>query len=330
MQLNGQNLCEFCFEPKDVNAKFCSQCGLNREKYKVEVGALLPGTNLLGKYIVGKVLGKGGFGKIYLAYSNNQRRVVAIKEYYPTGVVTRANGEDEISIVSEDKKELFEKGVGRFLEEAKTISKFNSSNCVVSVYEFFYANRTAYYSMEYLSGIDLRQYISKKSGRLSENEALIVMNGLCNALVVVHSTQTLHRDISPDNVFICTNGAIKLIDFGVARQVGGECTQPDPSDVVVKRGFAPPEQYNNTGKQGVWTDIYAVGATIYYALTGEVPLDAVNRAETPEIVFDSALNISNEFAKIIGKCLNLKINERYQSVIELLDDIKQWGYLNGI
>lgn len=321
MEYKGQNLCDFCFEPIDVNANFCSQCGLNHEKYHAEAGLLLPGANLMGKYIIGRALGRGGFGATYLAYSSDREKVVAIKEYYPTGIACRGKGEEVISIVSEDKREVFEKGVTRFFEEAKTISKFNSNNNVVSVYEFFYTNKTAYYSMEYLRGIDLKGYISKKGGRLNENEALTVMKGVCDALVAVHSTQTLHRDISPDNIFICTNGDVKLIDFGAAKQVVGEYVQQNYS-VVVKQGFAPPEQYKSSGNQGVWTDIYAVGATIYYALTGEVPMDAVNRAENPEIVFDTSLNVSDEFAEIINKCLSLKIDERYQSAIELLAAIK--------
>ena len=127
------------------------------------------------------------------------------------------------------------------------------------------------------------------------------MRGVCNALVAVHSTQTLHRDISPDNIFICTNGEVKLIDFGAAKQVVGEYAQQNYS-VVVKQGFAPAEQYKSNGRQGVWTDIYAVGASIYYALTGKIPMDAVNRIDNPEIVFDNSVRISPQFAEIIKKC----------------------------
>lgn len=320
MQFKGMNLCDFCFEPIGPG-NVCSKCGLSHETYQAEAGLLMPGTNLLGKYIIGRVLGRGGFGATYLAYSSERDEVVAIKEYYPTGIANRAKGEDKISIVSDDKRRVFEKGANRFFEEAKTISKFNTNKNVVSVYEFFYANDTVYYAMEYLEGIDLKGYIRKKGGKLSEAEAIKIMKGICDALVTVHSTQTLHRDISPDNIFICTNGDVKLIDFGAAKQVIGDAQQV--YSVVVKQGFAPAEQYKTNGKQGVWTDIYAVGASIYYAVTGRIPTDAMNRVENPEITFDSSLQLSPQFENIIKKCLQSKPEDRYQSAIELLGALNE-------
>ena len=320
MQFKGMNLCDFCFEPIGPG-NVCTKCGLSHEKYQAEAGLLMPGTNLLGKYIIGRVLGRGGFGATYLAYSSERDKVVAIKEYYPTGIANRAKGEEKISIVSDDKRKVFEKGANRFFEEAKTMSRFNTNKNVVSVYEFFYANDTVYYSMEYLEGIDLKGYIAKKGGKLSEAEAVKIMKGICDALVAVHSTQTLHRDISPDNIFICTNGDVKLIDFGAAKQVIGDAQQV--YSVVVKQGFAPAEQYKSNGKQGVWTDIYAVGASIYYAVTGKIPTDAMNRVENPEITFDSSLNLSLQFMNIIKKCLQSKIEDRYQSAIELLGALNE-------
>ncbi len=321
MQFKGMNLCDFCFEPI-APGNVCTKCGLTHETYRPEAGLLMPGTNLLGKYVIGRVLGRGGFGATYLAYSSERDEVVAIKEYYPTGIANRAKGEENIYIVSDEKRKVFEKGANRFFEEAKTISRFNTNKNVVSVYEFFYANDTVYYSMEYLEGIDLKGYINKKGGKLSEAEAVTIMRCICDALVAVHSTQTLHRDISPDNIFICTNGDVKLIDFGAAKQVIGDSQQV--YSVVVKQGFAPAEQYKSNGRQGVWTDIYAVGASIYYSVTGKVPADAMNRVENPEITFDRSLNLSPKFKDIIKKCLQNKIEDRYQSAIELL------GALNGL
>lgn len=320
MQFKGVNLCDFCFEPLGPSG-VCTKCGLTHENYRAEAGLLLPGTNLLGKYIIGRVLGRGGFGATYLAYSSERNKVVAIKEYYPTGIANRAKGEEKISIVSDDKRKVFEKGANRFFEEAKTMSRFNTNKNVVSVYEFFYANDTVYYSMEYLDGIDLKGYIGKKGGKLSEAEAVTIMRGICEALVAVHSTQTLHRDISPDNIFICTNGDVKLIDFGAAKQVIGDAQQV--YSVVVKQGFAPAEQYKSNGKQGVWTDIYAVGASIYYAVTGKIPTDAMNRVENPEITFDLSLNLSDKFKEVIKKCLQSRIEDRYQSAIELLGALSE-------
>lgn len=330
MQLRGMNLCDFCFAPIEPG-QVCAKCGLSHERYRPEAGLLMPGTNLLGKYIIGRVLGRGGFGVTYLAYSSERNGIVAIKEYYPTGIATRAKNEEKVSIVSEEKGKIFEKGAKHFFEEAKTISQFNKNNNVVSVYEFFYANDTAYYTMEYLEGIDLRGYMTKRGGKLSEAEAFTIIRGVCDALLTVHSTMTLHRDISPDNIFVCTTGDVKLIDFGAAKQVIGDDSRKAYS-VVVKQGFAPPEQYQRDGHQGTWTDIYAVGASIYYAVTGEIPPDPFSRQENPEIRFNGSLHLSVPFMNMINKCLQIKTEHRYQNALELsnaLDELNIQGAAIG-
>ncbi|MCD8159207.1 MAG: serine/threonine protein kinase [Clostridiales bacterium] len=315
MIYNKINYCDYCFEPLAAPDAVCSKCGLTKEKYHTDIGLLEPGTNLMGKYIVGRVLGRGGFGATYLAFSSATGGRVALKEYFSTGLAQRSRGEKKVSIISADKHEVFSKGAKRFYEEAKIMSKFNHNENVVSVYEFFYTNETAYYSMEYLEGIDLKGYTARKGGRISQEEALSIMKGVVNALMVVHSTGTLHRDISPDNIYICTDGKVKLIDFGAAKQVVGE--QSQSLSVILKQGFAPVEQYQKGGKQGFWTDIYALGVSIYYALTGRIPDDAMSRLEQPNIEFDPKINIAPEFKAVINKCLKIKINERYQSTVEL-------------
>ncbi len=316
MKIKGMNLCDFCFEPVTPRG-VCPKCGLSHSTYRPEVGLLMPGTDLLGKYIIGRVLGRGGFGVTYLAYSLERDEVVAIKEYYPTGIANRAKGEEKISIISADVSETFNSGAKRLYEEAEMMARFNAEKNVVSVYEIFYANGTVYYSMEYLNGIDLKGYVVKKGGKLRENEAATIMRGICDALVTVHSTQMLHRDIAPDNVYICSNGDVKLIDFGAAKQIVNAYGQQNFS-VVLKQGFAPIEQYKSNGKQGVWTDIYAVGATIYYAISGETPADPLSRFDDGGSGFDKKLNISYGFRKLIEKCMEIKPEDRYQSAVEVL------------
>ena len=318
MQYKGENLCDFCFSPIGSDG-VCRYCGLNHNTYKIDAGLLVPGTNLNGKYIIGRLLGRGGFGATYLAYSSALNKRVAIKEYLPIGIVYRGKNESNITIVSEDKKQVFDKGASRFFEEAKTISRFNKNPNVVSVYEFFYANDTVYYSMEYLEGTDLKKFIDYKGGKLSVEESMTIIKNICNALIIVHSTQTLHRDISPDNIYICKNGDVKLIDFGAAKQVLSD--EQHSYSVVVKQGFAPAEQYSKKGRQGVWTDIYALGATLYYMLMGTVPADAIDRTENPELDFDSRLPHARELLAIINKCMEPRISDRYQSVVELMGDI---------
>ena len=170
--------------------------------------------------------------------------------------------------------------------------------------------------MEFLDGIDLKQYVRQKGGKISESEAMYILSCLSDALMIVHSAEVLHRDISPDNIFICRDRNIKLIDFGAARQVLGEASKS--LSVILKQGFAPLEQYQKHGKQGPWTDIYALGATIYYALTGQVVDDAMSRIEDASIDISG---ISPKLGKIIEKMLAVKISDRYQSVFELKNDL---------
>lgn len=318
MKLGSLNMCDFCFEPIKDGSK-CHKCGLSHETYKPSPGLLKPGANLMGKYIIGRALGRGGFGATYIAYSNDHAKAVAVKEYLPVSISYRSTGEETVAIVSEEKRDLFERGAKSFFEEAKTISKFRNNKNVVSVYEFFYANGTVYYSMEYLDGMDLKKYVSLNGGKLNQSKVLKIVREICNALISIHSTQTLHRDISPDNIFICSNGDVKLIDFGAAKQMVSEETQG--YSVVLKQGFAPVEQYTRNGKQGVWTDIYALGATMYYALLGKIPPDAIDRVDNPEMKFDADVSLSPDLAGIIQKCMAYRIGDRYQSVIELLSDL---------
>ena len=318
MQIMGVNYCDFCFSPLEAGQS-CSVCGLTHENYKASAGLLKPGTNLLGKYIIGRVLGRGGFGATYVAFSAERRMPVAIKEFFPTGIVCRDKDDERVNIVSKNEVDAFQKGAARFFEEAQTISKFNMVRNVVSVYEFFQANNTAYYAMEYLDGIDLKGYAAKKGGRITPEEAVTVLHSVCEALVSVHSTGTLHRDISPDNIFISTDGTVKLIDFGAAKQVISEHSQN--LSVILKQGFAPLEQYKKDGNQGMWTDIYALGATIYYSLTGKILDDPMSRLENPDITFDPSLNIPQGLVDIINKCLKVRIEDRYHSAMEVLEAI---------
>ncbi len=317
MNLHGQKICDNCFSV--IRGEPCPKCGYKHNRYRPEIGVLPVGTVLAKHYAIGQVLGKGGFGVTYKAYDMRNDRIVAIKEYYPNGIAHRDTGTTGVSLTDVKQTETFKTGADKFFDEAKTVSKFNGNPNIVSVYEFFYENNTVYYVMEYLEGCDLKQYIKKNGGRLSEGQTLHIFNTLTDALVITHSLNVLHRDISPDNIYIQDSGAIKLIDFGAARQVIAE--QSKSLSVILKQGFAPLEQYQRRGKQGPWTDIYALGATMYFALTGKVPEDATERIEDDSIGKASEFGVSEELWKIIEKCLAVRIDDRYQSVYELKADL---------
>jgi len=318
MIIGGSNLCDFCFKPIPEGSN-CPHCGLTHANYTLQPGLLKPGTNLFGKYIIGKTIGRGGFGATYVAYSSKYKKPVAIKEYLPMAIACRDNAGEKVTIISEDKRDIFIKGSERFYKEAQTIYSFGFNPNIVSVYEFFYANNTAYFSMEYLEGCDLKKYIEKRGGRLDEREAIYIFSKVCKALSVVHAKKMLHRDISPDNIFICSNCDVKLIDFGSARQYVSDGTSN--FSVIVKRGFAPAEQYVTNGNQGAWTDIYALGASLYYTITGAMPPEALSIIESG-IVFDDNIYISDKVKAVISKCMRYRIEERYRDVESLRQDLE--------
>ncbi len=311
LTINGKNLCSLCFSEIPRGTKTCACCnGMpNITRYST---ALKEGVILRGRYVVGKVLGKGGFGITYLCYDLKENRRVAIKEYLPDTLAHRNSGETRVSIYDGEKEGFFKSGAQKFFDEAKLVSRFNGNPNIISVYEFFYENNTTYFAMEYLDGVDFKTYISQHGGRLNEGEVLYVANKVTEALMIIHSAGILHRDISPDNVFICSNGNIKLIDFGAARQVVGEASKS--MSVILKQGFAPLEQYQKKGKQGPWTDIYALGASMYYAIKGEVPEDAMTRLEDDRLDLNG---VSAETGVLIRRMLAPKASDRPQSVIEL-------------
>lgn len=316
INLNGMRLCENCFE--EMNAQFCTRCRYNPAAGAGDPTVLAPGSVLLGKYIVGKVIGKGGFGVTYLAYDFTLGKKVAIKEFFPYGVALRAAGTTTVAVSSMDNAEAFKLGAEKFYNEAKLVSKFNGNPNIVGVYEFFYENDTVYFAMEYLKGHTLKEHI-QKHGPLSAAQALFVAQNVANALMAAHSSSVLHRDISPDNIIICDDGNIKLIDFGAARQVVAEHSQS--FSVILKPGFAPLEQYQKKGNQGPWTDIYSLGATIYYALTEDIPEDPMSRLEDDKAYRSNQYHIDPELWSMIFKATELKIENRYGDIFQFKNDL---------
>ncbi|MBQ7097914.1 MAG: protein kinase [Clostridia bacterium] len=319
LNVNGTKLCQLCFSPIVQGSKICTHCSNigNRTKYPV---VLKEGVILAGRYSVGKVLGKGGFGVTYLCYDLVMNKKVAIKEFFPDSIACRTTESGTVSAMDNTKTQDFKNYAVKFYEEAKLVSKFNGNPNVISVYEFFYENDTAYFVMEALEGMDLKQYVQSKGGKIDIGEALFVTNKMLDALMVVHSAGVLHRDISPDNIYICKNGDVKLIDFGAARQVIGE--ESKSLSVILKQGFAPIEQYQKKGVQGPWTDIYALGATLYYILTGRQIDDAMSRMEDPKL---DMRGIPSSLTGILKKMLELKHNDRFQSVFEVKTAINAIG-----
>ena len=285
------------------------------------VHILKSGKILNNRYVIEKVLCEGGFGITYKGIDKLLAVEVAVKEYFPQGFVTRNNVySEEITITQMKYEDLFQKGKERFLSEARVLAKFNKESGIVSVTDFFEENNTAYIVMEYLDGITLKDYI-ENNGLLSMDDMLGLMSPLMEALDAVHKEGLIHRDISPDNIMLLSNGGIKLMDFGAARTYT-EFGQKSLS-IMLKHGYAPEEQYRTHGVQGPWTDIYALSATIYKCITGQTPVESLQRVLSDTLQSPSQMGIQiqpwQEYALMKG--LSVRQENRYQNMREYCQDL---------
>lgn len=305
--------CMGCMEEFDENQTICPHCGYVEGTKTAEIYHMEPGCILAKRYIVGKTLGYGGFGVTYIGYDAELERKVAIKEYLPGEFSTRVPGQTQVTIYDGDRKEQFETGIEKFLDEAKRLAKFQNTEGIVHIYDSFLYNGTAYIIMEYIDGETLKGKIERE-GKLNTQEALNIILPVVGALKEVHEAGIIHRDISPDNIMISREGKVSLIDFGASRFATS--THSKSLSVLIKQGYAPVEQYQSRGEQGPWTDVYALAATLYYVLTGIVPTDAMERMEKDEVKSLSKLGISvdKNIETAIMNAMNLKIEERTPSM----------------
>ncbi len=307
---------------KTFNEQFgvCPHCGFQPGTPPKEAYHLHPGTELNGHYIIGTTVGFGGFGITYRAWDRVLEKMVAIKEFYPNGIVNRVPGEKEVIIYSGNRADEFLNGKIRFLAEARNMARFNTHPNIVNVYEFFEENNTAYIAMEFLEGMSYKQYIAQHNGRVDCQTAVNVVLSVTDALREIHKVKIIHRDISPDNIFMvpvdqqATNYKVKLIDFGAARFSSGE--EEKTLSIILKPGYAPPEQYRSRSKQGPWTDIYAVGAVLYRSVTGRMPEESVNRVVEDHLPPPNALvpEIPQYLSDAIMRAMALSQELRFQNV----------------
>ena len=232
----------------------------------------LPKGYMLQEYQVDRVLGAGGFGLTYLGWDTALEKPVAVKEYLPNDLAVRETNHS-VAAKSRDDEDNFRWGLTRFLDEARTLARFKHPN-IVSVYRYFEAHGTAYIVMEFVEGETFGAYL-KRAGKPKESFLRAVLAALLDGLAEVHCAGFMHRDIKPGNILLNAKGVPVLVDFGSARQEIGGRSRSITS--VVTPGYAPIEQYSSRGNQGPWTDIYALGAVAYRAITGAPPPDATER-----------------------------------------------------
>ena len=319
-KINPDYLCPGCMAVLDEPDLPCPLCGFDKNTYAPSPRSLKPFTKLNGKYLVGKVIGEGGFGITYIGFNMETDLPVAIKEYFPSELATRDSSQgNTINVFSGEAKDLYREGLEKYLREARNLSMFSDLPGIVTVKDFFYENETAYIIMEYINGMTLKQYLTKVGGRMKQNEVIKMMKPVLESMNKIHEVGIIHRDISPDNIMITRNKQIKLTDFGAARVFDTEDNKS--ITVVLKRGYAPEEQYRAKGNQGPWTDVYALCATMYRMITGVTPQEALERIieDNVEPISKYDPNVWPETEYAIMKGLSLRAQDRFQTVNELID-----------
>lgn len=300
---------------------YCSACGF-QNRIQREERALPLGICLHSRYIIGRVLGIGGFGITYLAYDVNRKARFAVKEYFPAEWAIRERNSCKIMPSSQSRQELYFHGRDVFSQEAGFLSQLKTVPHIVTVWDYFMENETAYMVMDFLGGNTLRGYLKLNHlDKMTVTMANQVVRDVGMSLQRVHQSMLLHRDVGPDNIMMTDQQEVVLIDFGATRIYG--LNSPNSMSVLVKEGFAPIEQYSRSGRQGPWTDIYALAATYYYLTSGVKPPSAPDRIAGSEVVPLRRQNqeITETISQAIKHAMAKDWRHRPQNMREFLDEM---------
>ena len=318
--------CLGCMEQFEEMYDICPFCGYEVGTPAEDAIHLNPGTMLHDRYIMGRVLGYGGFGVTYIGWDGKLEQKVAIKEYLPSEFSTRMPGQTCVTIFNGDKSEQFAAGLDKFVDEGNRLAKFMNEQGIVKIYDSFQENDTAYIVMEYLEGETLAQRLERE-GTIPEDEAVGMLMPIMESLKAVHEEGIIHRDISPDNIFLKSDGTVKLIDFGASRYA--TTTYSRSLTVIVKPGYSPEEQYRSSGDQGPHTDVYSLAATLYKMITGKRPPDAMDRRKKIESKnvdllleptrINKSISVNRENA--ILNALNIRIEDRTPDIETFMQEI---------
>lgn len=307
--------CMGCMAEIGEETKICPHCGYAKNTRVKEAYYLSPETMLHDRYIVGRVLGYGGFGVTYIGYDTVIGSVTAIKEYFPSDFATRGLGSKRMTIYPGDAQIQYQSGLESFISEARKLARFTETPGIVDIYDCFLENDTGYIVMEYLRGKTVKEILKEKE-RFSYEEAERIILRVLDGLAAVHKEGIIHRDVAPDNIFITDNGAVKLLDFGAARYAASIYSRS--LSVILKPGYAPEEQYRSRGQQGSWTDVYGAGATFYRMITGVRPEESLERMleDTLEAPSKLGVQIPPEKEAVLMKSLAVRRVNRIQTAEE--------------
>lgn len=317
-------ICPECLreQPGGQNTGTCCYCGYQNRigEEKQPYHHLKRSSILAGKYLVGRVLGEGGFGITYIGLDLNYGYRVAIKEFYPNGYVTRDGASTcRVTDYEGSNYQTVQKWKKSFIKEAQALARCTDLPGVVGVKEFFQENNTAYIILEYLEGETLKEYLKRCGGRISVEDTLRFMKPVMISLQQVHEQGLIHRDISPDNLMVLSGDNVKLLDFGAAREY--EVGDEKSLSVMLKPGYAPEEQYRTKGRQGPWSDVYALCSSIYKCITGVTPPEAMERMRQDDLAAPSQMGIciSKKVETTLLKGMAVYAEQRIQSMRELYE-----------
>ncbi len=308
----ASELCMNCFSVKG-QYEVCPYCGYVEGTPPVQPHCLTPGTILGNHFIVGTVIGFGGFGITYKCYDTTLGITVAAKEFYPIGLVNRSPGQNKVGLLSGEKRVQYSEQLKRFLMEAQSVAQFGKAKDIVNIYDYFEENGTAYIIMEYIDGILLKDYLEKQ-GAMPPDVALSVIMPIIEAVKKIHSKGIIHRDISPDNIFITDEKSIKVFDFGAA--LLNDSKEGMAAEKVIKVGYSAPEQYRDKSRQGFYTDIYSVGAILYQMLTGKKPVESTEREYKDKMKspLELGVKINSNVDRAVMEAMAVRPELRYQGI----------------
>ncbi|MCD8082481.1 MAG: protein kinase [Clostridiales bacterium] len=316
------DFCPNCFASGFADG-VCAKCGYQtRFEGKVYQRALPPGTVLRQRYYLGRTLGEGGFGITYKAFDYTKQVLCCVKEYAPNEISRRSEKGLSLEVLSESVEPPYRAGLKRFFDETRILSKLENIPSVVDITDVFQENNTAYFVMEYLDGANLQQIVRATRGHLPVQRATDIVLQVAVSMDVIHTkTKIIHRDITPENIFITRRDQVKLIDFGSAKQT--QTGMRSGLSVVLKPKFAPPEQYSTEMVQGSFTDVYSLAGTYYYALTGKYIPTAPDRLAGQDYVSLKEMNIgvSAALSDAVDRALALKVNYRTRSMQQFIAEI---------
>ncbi len=320
--MNGtieRNICPNCFS--DGFTDQCKKCSYTAISFDQSADILPYGIILHNRYIVGRVLGIGGFGITYLALDIRTNTKCAIKEYLPTEYATRNSKAGTIMPRGAENKQIYEYGMLRFLNEIELLKLFVNHPNIATFRDTFQENGTAYLVMEYIDGVSLKAMARNMNGRIPYYIMAEILEKMTDALGYVHARGVLHRDVSPDNILVTPDGVVKLIDFGAAMRM--EDVHIKQYSIILKPGFAPPEQYTTHGQHGPWSDVYSLCATAYVGVTGKTVPNANALKNAPALPPISKIlpDVPSDFSNAIQKGMQLEVLKRQRSMSELAKNL---------